>query len=290
MYNFSSIRIPSPASISTPTFCLLATSPVILIYALSLRYQVVAMAGVLSSHHGVYPRARMQHNGAHRSYSTRTARRHSQALRAAWRSTPISSTLTVFAQIQADPGCTPMKVCIPTHLVLASSANSSSSIGPCYSQSKIPERRYDPRYLAIGKQLTSGDNYVTAPLRNTKGRKRARGSSASASLSQSRDSSASSTRSDLEITENAEVPICIVSTDVARPIVNKFRPNVLGGTNGCAISGKGRSWLDGLPGTGIEAAHIVPQLHWAVYPLGAGGIARAGDHRQLEMAWRRTWA
>lgn len=162
--------------------------------------------------------------------------------------------------------------------------------GPCYHRAQVPERRYDPRYLAIGKQLSEGGKCITAPLRKARSRKRARGSSTSFSHSQSRDSSTSSTTSELENTESAEIPYGIVTTETARPIVNKFRPNVLSGTNGCAISGMGKSWLDGVPGTGIEATHIVPQAHWAVYPLGTEGVARVDNHRQLEMAWRRTWA
>lgn len=90
---------------------------------------------------------------------------------------------------------------------------------------------------------------------------------------------------------SADVPLAVIQPEVARPLIDKFRLNVLSGAdrNGCAISGKGKSWLDGLPGVGIEAAHVVPQRQWAVYPVNEGGIARVEVEGQLEAAWRRTW-
>lgn len=163
---------------------------------------------------------------------------------------------------------------------------------PCYHQPTRPTRRDDPRYLAIGKPLKNGCEYDTAPLWSTRGRKRVRASSASASisLSQSRASSTSSYTSDQESTENPAVPLAVIPTKTARNIMDEFRISVLSGRNGCAISGKGKSWVYGVPGTGIEAAHIVPQIQWAVYPLRAQGIAQVEDHSQLEEAWRRTWS
>lgn len=186
------------------------------------------------------------------------------------------------------PQCTPAPVCIqatyptPTRLTLSLS-------GPCYRPAEIPQRRSDPRYLAIGEELTHGGVCVTAPLRSTRSRKRPCG--CSITLSHSRDSSRAATPSDPESEVSADVPLAVIQPEVARPLIDKFRLNVLSGADrsGCAISGKGKAWLNGLPGVGVEAAHVVPQRQWAVYPVNEGGIARVEVEVQLEAAWRRTW-
>lgn len=149
----------------------------------------------------------------------------------------------------------------------------------CYQQPPLPARRYDPRYVPIGKQPARAGRTFMAPLRNTKGTKR--------SVSGSRNPSTSSTQSEID---NEEIPVSVISPETARTKINTFRSNVLSnGHTACAISGKGRSWLEGLAGTGVEAAHIIPQIHWAVYPLGDLVLTNVDEKAQLEIAWRRTW-
>ncbi|KAF3767131.1 hypothetical protein M406DRAFT_69295 [Cryphonectria parasitica EP155] len=140
-----------------------------------------------------------------------------------------------------------------------------SPTSPCYHKPLPPTRRYNPRHAAISKP---------------------------SSTSRSRHPSTSSTPSEIE---NEEIPVSIITPETARGFMGAFRSNLLGTNPVCAISGKGKSWVDGLPGTGIEAAHIVPQIHWAVYPLDAVNSAgleerpSVEDRPRLEMAWRRTW-
>lgn len=149
----------------------------------------------------------------------------------------------------------------------------------CYRRPPLPARRHDPRYVPIGKQPARAGKTFMAPLRNTKGTKR--------SVSGSRNPSTSSTQSEVE---NEAIPISVISPETARTKINTFRSNVLSnGQTACAISGKGRSWLEGLAGTDVEAAHIIPQIHWAVYPLGDLVLTSVDQKAQLEIAWRRTW-
>ncbi|CAN8103097.1 unnamed protein product [Discula destructiva] len=149
----------------------------------------------------------------------------------------------------------------------------------CYQKPPWPTRRHDPRYFEIGKPSGRAGNVFMAPLRNTRRTKR--------SASGSRNSSLSSTQSEVE---NEEIPIELIAPGTARSKIDGFRTRVLTkGRTACAISGKGKPWFDGMLGMGIEAAHIIPQLHWAVYPLTPLSMAIPEDKNQLEMAWRRTW-
>lgn len=152
----------------------------------------------------------------------------------------------------------------------------------CYQQPPLPSRRHHQRYAAIGKQPEQAGKSCMMPLRQTRGTKR------SASGSRSRPPSASaSTPSEAD---NEEIPVSVVSPDTARAKISAFRSNVLSsGNTVCAISGKGKSWIGGLVGTGIEAAHIIPQNHWAVYPLDDLNVISIEEKAQLEIAWRRTW-
>lgn len=159
-----------------------------------------------------------------------------------------------------------------------SSGQSHTPDSDCYRQPPLPSRRHDVRYVAIGKQPERAGKAFMAPLRNTRATKR--------SASGSRKPSPSSTQSEVE---NEEIPMAVISPETARANITTFRSNVLtSGNTTCAISGKGRSRLDGLIGTGIEAAHIIPQIHWAVYPLGNLDLTTIEEKAQLEIAWRRT--
>lgn len=153
----------------------------------------------------------------------------------------------------------------------------------CYQQPPLPSRRRDGRYATVGKQPGKDEKSVMMPLQQTRGTKRSASGSA-----RGRSDSASSTPSEAD---KEEIPVSVISPDVARAKISTFRSNVLSsGKTICAISGKGRSWIGGLVGTGIEAAHIIPQIHWAVYPLaGDLDLDHITEQAKREIAWRRTW-
>lgn len=71
--------------------------------------------------------------------------------------------------------------------------------------------------------------------------------------------------------------------------MNSFRDDVWKQSGyGCAITREGN--LKGSPSPGIEAAHIVPQSHWHVFPMSDGqDIADPGNDTDLVYAWKGTW-
>ncbi|KAI1132764.1 hypothetical protein F5Y10DRAFT_230734 [Nemania abortiva] len=155
---------------------------------------------------------------------------------------------------------------------------------PCIRPAKHPHRRSDPRYLPIGR---SADHRVlrTVPLR---GKKRTRNASTSTS---SPSRSLSPTKGGDESNDD-EFPEAIIPQEEARPIINDFRQSILAtGHTCCAISKKGRSWWNGGASLGptIQAAHIVPQIHWNVYPNDDQGVVSMEDNAGLRDAWNKTW-
>jgi hypothetical protein len=81
-------------------------------------------------------------------------------------------------------------------------------------------------------------------------------------------------------------------------VMSGFRQAVVAAassTSRCAITGKGASWWGGI-GPAVQAAHIVAQAHWHLYPC-AGQTSDAGqtseedipDVRVLRERWERTW-
>lgn len=157
----------------------------------------------------------------------------------------------------------------------------------CIRQAGAPARRRDPRYLPIRKKCTD-ERLQTAPLRNSKKRK----ASSDSGPTHSSARSSSQVTSDIGTeSRDEEVPAQIIPVEKARPLVDKFRANVLTGGAHCAVTGKGDSWLGtGNIGPGIEAAHIVPQCHWNTYPIDEGQrVADRDAKQQLEQAWRLTW-
>ncbi|KAK7735975.1 hypothetical protein SLS63_003493 [Diaporthe eres] len=132
-----------------------------------------------------------------------------------------------------------------------------------------------------------------APVRSAKSLKRTSSSSPSLSRNPSAASSQSADDPDPSV-EDEEIPVSVIPAPTGRSIIRSFRSRVISPTSVCAISGTGRSWIDALPGTGLEAAHIVPQVHWSVYPISdapwlANKELSVEDRPELEMAWRRTW-
>lgn len=58
---------------------------------------------------------------------------------------------------------------------------------------------------------------------------------------------------------------------------------------GCAVTRRGN--LGGSPTPGIEAAHIVPQSHWMVFPMNdQQDVADPEDDINLGFAWKGVWS
>lgn len=153
--------------------------------------------------------------------------------------------------------------------------------GDCIRLKGRPPRRYDPRYLPIGK--ASDDPFIkTVPIR---GKKRQRTASSSPSRS------VSPTKGGEEIGDDDGFPETIIPKEEATQIISEFRQNVISaGNSRCAVTGKGSAWWAGdCIGPGVQAAHIVPQVHWNVYPDKDQGVAALDDFGVLRDAWTQTW-
>ncbi|KAH8743991.1 hypothetical protein F5883DRAFT_591102, partial [Diaporthe sp. PMI_573] len=153
----------------------------------------------------------------------------------------------------------------------------------CIHQTTRPPRRYDARYLPIGK--ASDDPFIkTVPVR---GKKRPRTTSQSPSRSRSPTKGGDGDG----LVDDDEFPETLISKEEAAPIISDFRQNVIGiGNSRCAVSGKGGAWWAGNGiGPAVQAAHIVPQIHWNVYPDTEQGIAPLADISALREAWIQTW-
>lgn len=148
---------------------------------------------------------------------------------------------------------------------------------------KRPRRRFEPRYLQIGKPNVD-DSFKTVLLRG-KPNKRPRNASTSLERYQSPTKGGSDDASD-------RYPPALVGKDEADSLINSFRQGVLTAAGSrCAISGKGKAWCPNaaLFGPAMQAAHVVPQLHWNVYPDANQDIAAAEDSEALRDSWLSTW-
>ncbi|CAN8106111.1 unnamed protein product [Discula destructiva] len=160
----------------------------------------------------------------------------------------------------------------------------------CYRKLPLPTRRHNARYAAISKPCETSSKLIMAPVRS---RKRPSSTSPLASRNPSLAASSSPSQSTDENNEPGEIPLSIVPLPTGQAIMRSFRNTVVGPTASCAISGLGKSWNAVLPGTGLEAAHIVPQVHWSIYQfedLAGSAEPSADDRSRLEMAWRKTWS
>ncbi|KAK2666708.1 HNH nuclease [Fusarium oxysporum f. sp. vasinfectum] len=73
--------------------------------------------------------------------------------------------------------------------------------------------------------------------------------------------------------------------------INSFRASCLAANVACVVTGKGRSWYNNPSvGPGLHACHIVPQIHYHVYPVPASIADSRESPRRLKEAWKRTWS
>ncbi|KAI1128334.1 hypothetical protein F5Y10DRAFT_240747 [Nemania abortiva] len=149
---------------------------------------------------------------------------------------------------------------------------------------KRPQRRFEPRYLQIGKPNVDG-GFGTVPLQG-KSSERRRNASASPERSQSPNNGNGDDTSD-------GYPAALIERAEADFLINNFRQDVLTAAGSrCAISGKGQSWCPSNASFGlaaIQATHIIPQVHWNVYPDGNQDVAAADDSEALRYSWLSTW-
>ncbi|KAK1827726.1 hypothetical protein QBC39DRAFT_419140 [Podospora conica] len=163
---------------------------------------------------------------------------------------------------------------------------------PCLWHVPTPTRRYEARYLPPNKP--SNDPRVAVyPTRRTAKAVSPSKRSASGSVSRSRSLSPNKPENDDEQNLGGIlIPDPAVPLDEARQEIDKFRSRCLTGGAACAITGLGKSWCASPAiGPAIQAAHIVPQLHYHLYPIGIGpSIPDPNDANQLRAAWFRTWS
>ncbi|KUI64046.1 hypothetical protein VM1G_10808 [Cytospora mali] len=154
----------------------------------------------------------------------------------------------------------------------------------CIVQANSPMRRVDPRYMEIGES-SQDPRLSVAPLRKIQAVKRR-----SESISTASPTASSSPAKSI----SAEEPIpnaILVQPEKARAAIENFRPNVIVHSSVCALSGKGKFWAPNKTvGPGVEAAHIVLQIHWHTYPLSQSNyVANKDNSQQLQDAWLSTW-
>ncbi|KAJ8131671.1 hypothetical protein O1611_g1954 [Lasiodiplodia mahajangana] len=141
-----------------------------------------------------------------------------------------------------------------------------------------PVRRFNPRYLPPNE--THPDPALGyMPLRERK----QPGSPNSQSLDNAND---------------AELDDMLAPRDIeydeAKRYSTEFRSSCLRRGTCCVVSGEGAVWwCPGSPvGPGVEACHIVPQIHYYLYPSGRSDddfIALTQHKYRLRKAWENTW-
>ncbi|KUI57623.1 hypothetical protein VP1G_04971 [Cytospora mali] len=155
---------------------------------------------------------------------------------------------------------------------------------PCIQHVGKPQPRHEPRYHAIGKQ-SQDERLAMVPLRKVGNSKRRSIPSSSSAASWAATSPPPAKMMNLD----EPIPVSVVSAERARTLIEAFRDSVFYSCRTCVFSGKS-FFLGYLAGPGIEAAHIVPPVHWNTYPVGEdGSIASVDKPDQLESAWKCTW-
>ncbi|EGX87857.1 hypothetical protein CCM_09480 [Cordyceps militaris CM01] len=164
----------------------------------------------------------------------------------------------------------------------------------CAQHISKPERRLDPRYLPP-KRPSKNPHYLNYPLRKTiRARKPSptkRSASGSVSLSMDQDLDQVD-----EDSENIIAPVdCNIDAVLARSTMNKFRNVCLHDAEQCVVTGMGGGWCTTPSvGPGLQACHIVSQLHYHTYmpypPRSNASESQGYNAGQLRDAWERTWS
>ncbi|KAB5513438.1 hypothetical protein GE09DRAFT_631232 [Coniochaeta sp. 2T2.1] len=187
---------------------------------------------------------------------------------------------------------------------LASSAPLSSHIqAGCARHISQPTRRHEPAYLPVNR--SSSDPRIASMA--SRRRMRATGSqspnkrSASGSASPQRAPPLDPDSDEARDLATAVTPSGLELTPAEKQLIANFRTGCLASSSRCAVTGKGRSWCaNPAIGPALHACHIVPQLHYNVYPSpddsddeetdAAVDAAIEFSQRRLKDAWYRTWS
>ncbi|KAK5995255.1 hypothetical protein PT974_03654 [Cladobotryum mycophilum] len=86
-----------------------------------------------------------------------------------------------------------------------------------------------------------------------------------------------------------------IDSNLARIRMTSFRDVTMLRHDRCAITGLGKPWPGGSVRLGIHACHIVPQIHYHVYPLSMAYLDPESppiqsSRRMLEEQWNATWS
>lgn len=153
-------------------------------------------------------------------------------------------------------------------------------------------RQDDQRYMEIGSKSTDArlPDFPTRSSTPTRSLSQYRIASQSRTSSLKRESTHSS-RSPSPSRTVATIPdeLSSVTPEVRRGMnktMRDFAANVFQYCTECIITGKGNYY--NTQGPGLEAAHVVPQSQWNVFPID-GGLPDPTDLAQLKLAWLGTW-
>ncbi|KAI1129762.1 hypothetical protein F5Y10DRAFT_276545 [Nemania abortiva] len=185
---------------------------------------------------------------------------------------------------------------IKYHLVLHKACNLPCSspldthLKRCARHLSEPIRRYDPRYLPPN-EVPSDPKLSMMPFRQTLTAGSAKRSSSGSipPAKQSLDNSEDTGFDNMLAPKDVEI-----DRDAAKRRVDYFRSSCLDSADHCAVTGLGKPWCTGFPiGPAIQACHIIPQIHYHLYPSGEDDdedIATVYDSpRKLLLAWHNTW-
>ncbi|EXK76180.1 hypothetical protein FOQG_19062 [Fusarium oxysporum f. sp. raphani 54005] len=155
----------------------------------------------------------------------------------------------------------------------------------CATHIPYPTLRRDERYLPSNKE-SKNPQFARLPYRRDVRRPRA------TTPSPTKSGSSSPAKDPAEdISAVVAPPEPNIPREQAVQTINSFRASCLAANVACVVTGKGRSWYNNPSvGPGLHACHIVPQIHYHVYPVPASIADSRESPRRLKEAWKRTWS
>ncbi|KAI0100811.1 hypothetical protein GGR51DRAFT_531764 [Nemania sp. FL0031] len=159
----------------------------------------------------------------------------------------------------------------------------------CARHLPSPIRRYDPRYLPPNTQPSDPMIAARVPPRQRLSAS-PKGSRSDSSLSSEEDND----DEDVEVNGILAPKNMGINNDTARKVAKSFQAACLTKATCCVVSRRGESWCPGLfISPGIQACHIVPQMHYHLYPSSENDsdvTAIEASSRRLKEAWDNTWS
>ncbi|KAI0858164.1 hypothetical protein F4860DRAFT_486949 [Xylaria cubensis] len=184
----------------------------------------------------------------------------------------------------------------------------------CARPLPTPVRRIDPRYLPSNQNQNSSDPAIGEYLSRRQLKaysQRKRGQSDRSS----HNKQVTDDEDDVELESMLAPADLNIDRQAAKAYQDLFRSGCVDLQLPCAVSGQGRSWWGDI-GPAMEACHIVPQLHYYLYPIKDSNVfpvsdidttideektdekaaevaeQRAAEKRSLKLAeaWFATWS